>query len=85
MPQFAFGLITTVTGTQLDYQLLLSQLRSFGVPVLGTFNATGNLAKLILGFAGSGMDVYVPETMVELARELLKPVDDGEEADGAQD
>ena len=65
-------LLTTVTGTQLDYQLVLAQLRSFGVPVLGTFSATGNLAKLVLGFAGTGMDVYVPETMAELARELLE-------------
>ena len=73
-------LLTTVTGSQLDYQLLLTQLKAFGVPVLGTFSATGALAKLILGFAGTGMDVYVPENMAELARELLKPVEDAEES-----
>lgn len=71
--------LTTVTGNQLDYQLLLAELKSFGVPVVGTFTADGTLAKLVLGFAGTGMDVLVPETMVDLARELLKPVDGGEE------
>ena len=70
----------TVTGTQLDYQMVITQLQSFGVPVVGTFTAEGNLAKLILGFSGTGMDVLVPETMADLARELLKPVE-GEKAD----
>ena len=73
--------LMTVTGNQLDYQMVITQLQSFGVPVVGTFTADGTLAKLIFGFAGSGMDVIVPETMADLARELLKPVeseDDGE-------
>ncbi len=71
--------LMTVTGTQLDYQMVITQLQSFGVPVVGTFTADGTLSKLLFGFAGSGMDVLVPETMAELARELLKPV---EEEDG---
>ena len=71
--------LMTVTGTQLDYQMVITQLQSFGVPVVGTFTADGTLSKLILGFAGTGMDVIVPETMADLARELLKPVE-GEEA-----
>ena len=70
--------LMTVTGNQLDYQMVITQLQSFGVPVVGTFTADGTLAKLIFGFAGSGMDVIVPETMADLARELLKPVE-GEE------
>ncbi len=70
--------LMTVTGTQLDYQMVITQLQSFGVPVVGTFTADGALSKLLFGFAGSGMDVLVPETMVELARELMKPVE-GEE------
>lgn len=67
--------LMTVTGTQLDYELTVAQLRSYGVPVVGSFTADGTLAKVILGFAGTGMDVLVPETMVELARELMKPVE----------
>ena len=58
--------LMTVTGNQLDYQMVITQLQSFGVPVVGTFTADGTLAKLIFGFAGSGMDVIVPETMADL-------------------
>ena len=71
--------LMTVTGNQLDYQMVITQLKSFGVPVVGTFTADGTLAKLIFGFAGSGMDVIVPETMADLARELLKPVEGEDE------
>ena len=71
--------LMTVTGTQLDYQMVITQLQSFGVPVVGTFTADGALSKLLFGFSGTGMDVLVPETMAELARELMKPVEeDGE-------
>ncbi len=72
------ALLTTVTGNQLDYQMTLSLLRSFGIPTLESYTSTGALAKVILGFAGTGMDVFVPETMLELARELLKPVDEAD-------
>ncbi len=71
--------LMTVTGTQLDYQMAVTQLQSFGVPVVGTFTADGALSKLLFGFSGTGMDVLVPETMADLARELMKPVE-GEEA-----
>lgn len=67
--------LMTVTGNQIDYQLAVTQLRSFGVPVVGSFTPDAALSKLILGFAGSGMDILVPETMAELARELMKPVE----------
>ena len=69
------ALFMTVHGNQLDYQLAVTQLQSFGVPVVGTFSASGTLAKMILGFAGTGMDILIPETMVELATELMKPVE----------
>lgn len=72
--------LMTITGTQLDYQMAVTQLQSFGVPVVGTFTPEGTLSKLILGFSGTGMDILVPETMAELARELMQPVDGEVEA-----
>ena len=72
------ALLTTVMGTQVDYEMFLAQLRSFGIPSAKDFPGGGQLGKLILGFAGTGMDVYVPETMLDLARELTRPVEDGE-------
>ena len=68
--------LMTVTGTQMDYELAISLLRSFAIPTLRDFPDTAGLAKIILGFAGRGMDVYVPENMLEFAREIMKPVND---------
>ena len=70
------ALLTTVMGNQMDYEMTLAQLRSFGIPSAKDFPQGGQLAKIILGFAGTGMDIYVPENMVEVAKELLKPVED---------
>lgn len=72
-------LLTTVTGTQVDYEMAISLLTSFGVPTLRDFPNAAALTKLIFGFAGTGMDVYVPANMIDFAREVIKPVDDAEE------
>lgn len=71
--------LATITGTQMDYELAISLLTSFGIPTLRDFPDTASLAKIILGFAGTGMDVYVPENMLEFAREIMKPVELPEE------
>lgn len=72
------ALLMTVTGTQIDYEMALAQLRSYGIPSAKDYPLAGQIAKVILGFAGTGMDIYVPETMLEIARELMKPIDESE-------
>lgn len=74
------ALLTTVTGNQIDYQMTLALLRSFGVPTVESYTSGGTLAKIVLGFSGTGMDVLVPETMLEFARELIQPAE-GENAE----
>lgn len=65
------ALLTTVMGTQMDYEMTISLMQSFGIPTIRDYpNAIQN-AKILLGFSGAGMDVYVPENMLELAKELL--------------
>ena len=70
------ALLMTVSGSQVDYEMALAQLRSYGIPSVRDFPAAGEVAKIIFGFSGTGMDIYVPENMVEIARELMKPVED---------
>lgn len=72
------ALLMTVSGTQIDYEMALAQLRSYGIPSVRDFPAAGEVAKVLFGFSGAGMDIYVPENMVEIARELMKPVEDDE-------
>jgi len=73
------ALLTTVMGNQIDYEMALAMLRSFGIPSVKDFPAAGQVAKVLFGFTGQGMDVYVPENMVEIARELMQPVEDDAE------
>ena len=53
-----------------------SMLKAFGVPVLQRYPGDGQLGKVVLGFSGYGSDLYVPRSKLELAQELLKPVDE---------
>ncbi len=63
--------LMTVMGNQIDYEMTVSLLRSFGVPTIREYpNAISN-AKILLGFSGAGMDIHIPENMLELAKELM--------------
>lgn len=72
------ALLMTVSGSQVDYEMALAQLRSYGIPSVRDFPAAGEVAKVLFGFSGAGMDIYVPENMVEIARELMKPLEETE-------
>jgi len=70
--------LTNISGTQLDYEMALSLLRAYNIPYVCNLPGAGPLAKLIVGFSGAGMDIYVPETMLEDARALLLGSDEEE-------
>ena len=56
--------------------VLVSMLNGCGIPAF----KSGTLGKVILGFAGRGVDIYVPRTMLEDAREILdNPAQTGDE------
>lgn len=63
--------LTNIFGTEADYQLALSQLRAFKIPYACEFTGLGQMAKITAGFSISGMDIYVPESMLEDARNIL--------------
>jgi len=60
-----------ITGTELDVKMAVSLLVSFGIPVLYKYPNDGEFGKLLFGFAGPGVDVYVPASRLEDARGLL--------------
>ncbi len=63
--------LANIGGSQLDYEMALSLLRAFKIPYICDFSAAGRLTKICFGFSGSGMDIHVPETMLEAARDIL--------------
>ncbi|HHT16246.1 MAG TPA: hypothetical protein GXZ77_00795 [Papillibacter sp.] len=77
--------LTHTGGTPMDEQILLTMLEAYGIPAVTQYPNDGSFGKVILGVAGGGVDVFVPETMLEDARALLTAEADEsphEEADG---
>lgn len=70
----------------MEEQILLSMLEAYGIPAISQYPNDGAFGKIIVGVAGGGTDIYVPETMLEEARALLQAeadeTIDREEADG---
>jgi len=64
--------LTTVMGTGADFEMTVSMLHSFGVPTLRSYPQSGRLMRVLFGFTGGGMDIFVPESRLAFAKELLE-------------
>ena len=62
-----------------EAELLCQMLRSYGIPVLRRYEKDGTLGKVVLGFSGYGVKLYVPASRLEEARDLMKPGDEAAE------
>ena len=60
-----------IGGGPLDMELTLNLLEAYGIPHVGKYPHDGLFGKLILGHSPFGMEVYVPETMLEDAQNIL--------------
>lgn len=60
-----------INGSELTVQMEINRIKSFEIPVFYTYPNNGEFGKLILGLAGTGVDIYVPETMIDEAREII--------------
>jgi len=56
--------------------LMVEMLRAYDIPVIKRYMRDGTLGKVVLGFSGYGVGLYVPESMLEDARALLRPAED---------
>jgi hypothetical protein len=63
--------LTHRSGVDMDDTVLISMLEAFGIPCLRRYPNDGEFGKLILGLSGTGVDIYVPETLLEDAHELI--------------
>ncbi|MDR3311495.1 MAG: hypothetical protein LBS90_09200 [Oscillospiraceae bacterium] len=75
------ALLTHAGAGGLEAEITVSMLRSFGIPAATELPGEGVVGKVILGRAGSGIDIYVPETMLGDAQALLlaESVESGDE------
>jgi len=60
-----------IHGGPLDMELTLNLLGAYGIPSVSEYPNDGLFGKLILGFPPGGMDLYVPETMLDDALNIL--------------
>ena len=59
-------------GLDLDDELLVSRMETYGIPCLRQYPNDGDFGRLILGASGTGVDIFVPASLWADACELLK-------------
>ena len=68
--------LTSCRETDSQADILTELLSSYGIPALRNYDIDGMFGKVVLGFSGYGVSLYVPESRLEEARDLIQPVDD---------
>jgi hypothetical protein len=60
-----------LSGNQMDAELTVNLLKAYGIPVTNGKPESGGFMKTLFGIDVSGTDIYVPETMLEDAQNIL--------------
>jgi len=60
-----------ISGGPLDLEVAINLLDAYEIPHVGEYPNNGEFGKLILGHPPSGVDVFVPETMLQEANDVL--------------
>jgi len=61
-----------LNSTDLEGQIVVSMLESAGIPVMTQYPNNGEFGQVILGFSGTGVDLFVPEHLFEDAKGILE-------------
>ncbi|MCL2843808.1 MAG: DUF2007 domain-containing protein [Oscillospiraceae bacterium] len=64
--------LTHLRATDMEGQIVVTMLESAEVPVVTQYPNNGSFGRVVLGFSGTGVDLYVPESMLEDARALME-------------
>ena len=70
-----------IPGSPIDVEMELGLLAAYGIPAVCTYPNDGSFSKLIMGSAAFGADIFVPNTLLDDARNILSgfPLSDTEE------
>ena len=60
-----------ICGSETEITLTRNMLWAYGVPSVGRYPLDGALGKVILGQSGFGMDIFVPKSMLEDAKNII--------------
>ena len=64
-------LLKHVGGAPMDAGIILSMLEAYNIPTILEYPNNGDFGVVVMGHAGGGVDIYVPETMLEDAQNLI--------------
>lgn len=64
-------LLTSTFDSTADADMLISLLAAYRIPCFKYFDYEGGAGKVINGFSGYGASLYVPQTMLEDAQNIL--------------
>ena len=64
--------LTHLRATDMEGQIAISLLESAEIPVVTQYPNNGSFGRVVLGFSGTGIDLYVPETVLEEAKALME-------------
>ena len=54
-----------------ESDMVISMLAAYGIPCFKYYDKDGGAGKVINGFSGYGASLYVPQTMLEEAKNIL--------------
>lgn len=60
-------------------ELLVNMLEAYQIPCLRIYPGDGPFGRVVLGVSGWGVNIYVPKSLYEDAKELIKGENDNEE------
>lgn len=58
-----------------EVDLIEQMLRAYDIPTLISRGNYGSLGKIVFGFSGEGVDIFVPAPLLEDAKALLEPAE----------
>ena len=71
--------LCTCGGKDLSAELTVNMLEAYGIPCVRDYPGDGAFGRVIMGASGTGVDIYVPKSMLEEAKKLIEGVENDEE------
>ena len=73
------ALLCTCSNTDLSDELTVNMLEAYGIPCVRDYPGNGSFGRVIMGTSGTGVDIFVPKSMLNTAQKLIEGVETDEE------
>jgi len=71
--------LCTRSNTDMSDELTVNMLEAYGIPCVRDYPGNGSFGRVIMGASGTGVDIFVPKSMLETAQKLIEGVENDEE------